>query len=294
MNDNTSTALFLGIDGGGTKCKVRLENAQGKLLAEAISGPANIATSIEVAQKSIIAATHTVLSKANLPTTAISSIVACAGLAGANIKSAMLVMRDWQHPFAELSLTTDIDIACQGAHFNEPGAVIILGTGFCAGAKKSNKCIDFGGYGLLLSDGASGGWLGLNLFRYALEVTDGLLPTSPLINALLAQINCTSSSDITQIALKAKPAYFASFAPLVFSMPDDPYAKSLLQYAAKFITRYVDHLVSMGYSRVSLIGGTAVKITPWLTAQTQQYLSKAKSTPEQGAIQLAKHNHKIL
>ncbi|MFT5840625.1 MAG: glucosamine kinase, partial [Flavobacteriales bacterium] len=28
--------FFLGIDGGGTKCKARLEDAQGNLLAEAI------------------------------------------------------------------------------------------------------------------------------------------------------------------------------------------------------------------------------------------------------------------
>ena len=54
MTNHFQPPLYLGIDGGGTKCRVRLENAQGTLLAEAVSGAANIATSVEVAQQSII------------------------------------------------------------------------------------------------------------------------------------------------------------------------------------------------------------------------------------------------
>ena len=34
--------LFLGIDGGGTKCRARLRNAQGDLLGEGTGGPSNI------------------------------------------------------------------------------------------------------------------------------------------------------------------------------------------------------------------------------------------------------------
>ena len=45
---------FLGIDGGGSKCKVRLENENGTLLSEAISGSANVATSCKQSQSSNI------------------------------------------------------------------------------------------------------------------------------------------------------------------------------------------------------------------------------------------------
>ena len=34
--------LFLGIDGGGTKCRARLRNAEGRLLGEGTGGPSNI------------------------------------------------------------------------------------------------------------------------------------------------------------------------------------------------------------------------------------------------------------
>ncbi|MEH6396825.1 BadF/BadG/BcrA/BcrD ATPase family protein [Pseudoalteromonas sp.] len=288
MTNQSHTPLFLGIDGGGTKCQVRLENDCGVLLAHAQSGPANIATSVSVAQQSILAATALALQKANLPATAIARINAYAGLAGAGINSAKNTMAQWQPPFAQFNFSTDLHIACQGAHGDNSGAIIILGTGFCAGAIKDNAVIELGGHGLLLSDGASGGWIGLSLFRYALEVLDAMSPSSPLIKCLLTELGCDTSSSLTELALNEKPAYFASFAPLVFKMQDDPVAHIILTQAAQFITRYIDHLAQLGYQRITLMGGTAKVITPWLSSKAQRYLCDAQYSPEQGAIQLAK------
>ncbi|MBB1505139.1 N-acetylglucosamine kinase [Pseudoalteromonas sp. SG41-1] len=288
MTNHFQPPLYLGIDGGGTKCRVRLENAQGTLLAEAVSGAANIATSVEVAQQSIIDATTHALQQAGLGLSTLGAIYAYAGLAGAGIAGANKKMAQWQHPFAQFNFSTDLHIACQGAHGDNSGAIIILGTGFCAGAIKNGNVIELGGHGLLLSDGASGGWIGLTLFRYALEVLDGLSPSSPLINTLLAQLNCDTSNQLTELALNARPAYFAGFAPLVFAMQDDPWAIIILEQAARYITRYIDHLVSLGYHNITLMGGTAEKITPWLSTKAQGYLCDAHYLPEQGAIQLAK------
>ena len=288
MTKQSHFPLFLGIDGGGTKCQVRLENDRGVLLAQAQSGPANIATSVTVAQQSILAATMQALQKANLPASALSTINAYAGLAGAGINGAKNKMAQWQHPFAQFNFSTDLHIACQGAHGNNSGAIIILGTGFCAGAIKGNTIIELGGHGLLLSDGASGGWIGLTLFRYALEVLDGMSSSSPLIKCLLTELGCDNSSSLTELALNAKPAYFASFAPLVFNMQDDPVAQTILAQAAKFITRYIEHLAQLGYQSITLMGGTAKTITPWLSSKAQGCLCDAQYSPEQGAIQLAK------
>lgn len=290
MTNQLHSPLFLGIDGGGTKCQVRLENDLGELLAQAQSGPANIATSVSVAQQSILAATALALQKASLPASAISRINAFAGLAGAGLNGAKNNMSQWQHPFAQFNFSTDLHIACQGAHGNNSGAIIILGTGFCAGAIKASSIIELGGHGLLLSDGASGGWIGLMLFRYALEVLDGISPSSPLVKCLLAELDCDNSSSLTELALNAKPAYFASFAPLVFKMQDDPVAQTILTQAAQFITRYIDHLAQLGYQNITLMGGTAKAITPWLSSKTQGYLCDAQYSPEQGAIQLAKRH----
>lgn len=281
-------SLYLGIDGGGTKCRVRLEDAQGKKLAEAVSGAANIATSVSVAQQSIIDAAQQALQKANLPPSSLAHIHAYAGLAGAGIESSKNEMSQWQHPFASFNFSTDLHIACHGAHDGNNGAIIILGTGFCAGAIDNTSVIELGGHGLMLSDGASGSWMGLTLFRYALEVLDGLSPPTELITMLLNELNCETSSQLTQLAINKKPAFFARFAPLIFQMQSDPLAISILDQATSFTYRYIKHLVSLGFDNISLMGGIADKISARLPHDTGQYLRSAKYPPEQAAVELAK------
>lgn len=73
---------FVGVDGGGTKCKARLENEQGELLGEGLSGPCNPAQSAEIAFSSIIEATTLALEAAAIPTIKISDLNVCLGLAG--------------------------------------------------------------------------------------------------------------------------------------------------------------------------------------------------------------------
>lgn len=65
----TKHLYYLGIDGGGSKCKVRLENQDGHLLSEAISGSANVATSAVQSQASLLDATKRAFEYAGLPLT---------------------------------------------------------------------------------------------------------------------------------------------------------------------------------------------------------------------------------
>ncbi len=285
---NSHQPLILGIDGGGSKCKVRLENNQGQLLAEAVSGPANIATSIELAQQSILDATYSALALAKLPASAIQDIHAFAGLAGASIQAAKSSMLQWPCPFSQFNLSSDIEIAIQAAHGDNDGDVIIIGTGFCAASRRNGISTEFGGYGLLLSDGASGGWLGLQVIRRTLEVLDGLYPASPLIEAVLAELNCSNSGQLSELVIAAKPAYFASFAPLVFEYSHDHYAKQLLIQATEYLARYITYLTTLSNNPLALVGGVANAIKPRLDQTLCRYLVETSQTPEQGAIQLAK------
>ncbi len=49
-----SDLYFIGIDGGGTKCRVILQDKNGTHLGEGISGPANIMRDAELAKTSIL------------------------------------------------------------------------------------------------------------------------------------------------------------------------------------------------------------------------------------------------
>ena len=280
--------LFLGIDGGGTKCKVRLENQNRQLLGEAVSGPANIATSVTAAQTAILKATMTALTKAQLPASAIADIHAFAGLAGANVAQAQQAMRTWQCPFAQFDFTSDAHIACLGAHQHQDGGIIILGTGFCAGLVKQGQFREFGGHGLWLSDGASGAWIGLSLIKCALEVLDTLAAPSLLIDTLLEQLHCSSAEELVALTLQAPPHYFGQFAPLVFNHAQDPHAQRILRSAAAFIERYLRHLQQLGAQEVALVGGIAEPICPWLSDDIATLLVPPKRPPEDAALAIAR------
>ena len=42
-----STLLFVGVDGGGTGCRARIENAEGALLGSGIAGPAALRIGVD-------------------------------------------------------------------------------------------------------------------------------------------------------------------------------------------------------------------------------------------------------
>jgi len=59
-------ALFLGVDGGGTRCRARLETADGRVLGQGVSGPASMRFGIQAASASILGAAREALAQAGL------------------------------------------------------------------------------------------------------------------------------------------------------------------------------------------------------------------------------------
>src|SRR4051794_11572654 len=78
----TGDMLFLGVDGGGTRCRARLCDAAGNRLGEALSGPANIGYGLDEAFVSVFDAIFRCLAQAHLSPNHIPRIVACLALAG--------------------------------------------------------------------------------------------------------------------------------------------------------------------------------------------------------------------
>ncbi|WP_449360733.1 BadF/BadG/BcrA/BcrD ATPase family protein, partial [Alishewanella longhuensis] len=166
---------YLGIDGGGSKCKVVLTDAAFTVLAEGLGGPANPLRGMDVATQSILDATYQALAKASLPASAISEVIVGAGLAGVNIPEYHQRFSQWQHPFAELHLTSDLHVACMGAHQGRDGAVIICGTGSCGLASVKGQVLEVGGHGFPYGDSGSGAWFGLQLLQRVLRSKDALV-----------------------------------------------------------------------------------------------------------------------
>ena len=284
------TDVYLGIDGGGTKCKARLEDAQGNLLAEAIAGPANAARNLTGSVKAVLEASEKAIAKANIKGLTLNQIHAGIGLAGINIPQVKQAFLKQSLPFASWHITTDLHIACLGAHLGQDGAIVIVGTGSSGVAIHNDQQFEMGGHGFVVGDKGSGAWLGKMAISHCLETLDGITPNNLLSKQVINLLDCDSAYDLVNLTLEAKPALFASIAPLIFQLAASQQEDALLlvNQAATYINKICHRLLSGNLERLSLIGGITQPLTPYLDSQLQAIIRPAQATPEQGAILYSK------
>ena len=285
-----ATDVYLGIDGGGTKCKARLEDAQGNLLAEAIAGPANAARNLTGSVKAVLEASEKAIAKANIKGLTLNQIHAGIGLAGINIPQVKQAFLKQSLPFASWHITTDLHIACLGAHLGQDGAIVIVGTGSSGVAIHNDQQFEIGGHGFVVGDKGSGAWLGKMAISHCLETLDGITPNNLLSKQVINLLDCDSAYDLVNLTLEAKPALFASVAPLIFQLAANQQEDALLlvNQAATYINKICHRLLSGNLHRLSLIGGITQPLTPYLDSQLQAIIRPAQATPEQGAILYSK------
>jgi glucosamine kinase len=285
-----STDFFLGIDGGGTKCKARLEDVQGNLLAEATSGPANAARHLTGSVKAVLEATEKAIAKSNIKGLALKHIHAGIGLAGINIPQVKQAFLQQSLPFASWQITTDLHIACLGAHLGQNGAIVIVGTGSSGVAIHNGQQLELGGHGFVVGDKGSGAWLGKMAISHCLETLDGLSPNNLLCEQVMGLLNCHNTYDIVSLTLEAKPVFYASIAPLILQLAASQQEDALLlvNQAATYINKICQRLLSGNGDRLSLIGGITQALMPYLDSQLQAIIQPALATPEQGAILYSK------
>ena len=85
----TTGPLFAGVDGGGTGCRARIEDAEGRVLGTGIAGPAALRLGIDRALAEVEKACRAALEEAGLGADALGSVHAAVGLAGVGRKGAL-------------------------------------------------------------------------------------------------------------------------------------------------------------------------------------------------------------
>jgi glucosamine kinase len=285
---NSTENIFLGIDGGGTKCCALLVDANGAELGRGIGGSANAYQNLLQTQNSIITATHMALRAANLPDAALKNIVAGVGLAGVNVPSVFTAMNAWQHPFKTLHLSTDLHIACLGAHQSD-GAVIVAGTGSCGYAFVNNQATIIGGHGFLLGDKGSAAWIGLAAVKAVLLAADNLASPTDLSELLSDYLQAKNIALVEKLS-NASSADFAQLARFVFIAADkkDETATKILCEGADYLSALAELLWQTKPPRMAMLGGVAQAIQPWLTPNVLARLSAPLQQPEFGAVCFAR------
>jgi glucosamine kinase len=281
--------LLLGVDGGGTQSRARLSTYSGRVLAEAVSGPANLRLGIEASFSSVVDVARRCLDGAGIAQQNLSRIVACLALAGASEPGQLSAAKQYGHPFRTAVITTDAHAACIGAHGGKDGGVIIAGTGAVGWAVMKEETHRIGGWGLPISDEGSGAWIGIEALRRVLWAHDGRIAWTPLLRVLFTEF-ANDPHAIVGWTATASPRDFGAFAPCIVdhALRHDAAAVELMQMAAAHIDRLAARLIALGVPRLALVGGFASALQPWLVAETKSRLIEPVGDAVDGALTLAR------
>src|SRR4051812_31096155 len=143
----TNSTTYLGIDGGGTRCRARIEDKNGRPLGESNSGPATTRIGVERTCRSIMEATEAAAAKAGLARADFARMHAAIGLAGLGRRGAEAALNKITHPFASVIFISDGMAACLGAHSGTDGAIVVTGTGSVGVGLIGGPRIPLAGYG---------------------------------------------------------------------------------------------------------------------------------------------------
>ncbi|WP_406856270.1 N-acetylglucosamine kinase [Alsobacter sp. KACC 23698] len=284
-------ALLIGVDGGGTGCRARIETAAGDVLGAGVAGPATTRLGVEAALASIMTACRGALAEAGLDEADFARMRAGIGLAGAGRKGAIEALQAAPLPFCATAFATDGLIACIGAHSGLDGGIVIVGTGSFGLARVGGREHKVGGYGFPVSDEGSGADLGLQAIRLALRAHDGRVDRT----ALLAEVMHRFGDDPVEVVAwmdKATATEYATFAPLVMRHADngDPIGRRIVQAAAEQVDGLCRALAERGAPRIALVGGLSSAIEPWLAPDVRRRLKPLDGDAVSGALWMARRN----
>ncbi len=281
--------LFIGIDGGGTKCRASIMTEDMQLLGTGLGGPANPFQGIQQAKESILTAAELALSDAGLPVSAMAELIAGAGLAGVNVPSVYAAVSSWDHPFKRMFLTTDLHIACLGAHFSDEGAVIICGTGSCGYSVVKEQPLFIGGHGFPIGDKGSGAWMGLVAIQAVLLAADGLGPQTALSDSIGDFLQARGLMIVDKLC-GARQSDYARLANFVMDAADDgdAVAVKIVKDGAAYMSGIAGKLWATNPGRMAMIGGLAPRLIPWMDKDMVDHMSPVLYQPEFGAVYYAK------
>jgi len=281
--------FYLGVDGGGTGCRARIEDEAGNVLGQGLSGPATTRLGIDVAWASIARAFGAAADEAGFGPAELARTFAGVGLAGIGRKGALEALQAIEHPFRGIAFTSDGMGACLGAHSGRDGAIVIAGTGSIGLGVVEGRDLRVGGYGFPISDEGSGADLGLKAVQLALRAHDGRQDRSALLSEIMHRFNDDPMEAVAWMD-RATATDYAALAPTVMRHADqgDAAGRRIVQSAAEQIDTLVRTLFDKGAPRVTLLGGLASPLEPWLAPDVRRRLKPADGDAVSGAIILAR------
>jgi glucosamine kinase len=296
-------AIFLGIDGGGSKtaCVVGNETA---VLGLGTSAGSNIVRVGEArARESLHAAIRQACQSARVTTPEITR--ACIGVAGAareEVREVIVRLAREIIP-GEIEVVGDMEVAMEAAFGNGPGVIVIAGTGSIAyGRNTALQTARAGGWGHAISDEGSGHWIGRA--AVAIVVREGDQQSETCLFKLIAKSwGVTTHEQVVMMANRSPAPDFAALLPVVLQAAEkkNQQAGSVLVQAADELSTLAKQVIQALFSEqeavpVAMSGGVFAN-----SAQVRENFYNRLSLkwpnvrlaltviePVQGALQLAR------
>ena len=288
--ERQAIAYRVGVDGGGTGTRVRLVHADGRVLGEGHGGPSGLTQGIEQAWTHIRLAILAAIQASDLTGLALPAPANTAlglGLAGANSPLLHRQFVQANPGYRTLQLESDAYTSLLGAHGGQPGAMLAIGTGSVGLARHADgRRVGVGGWGFPSGDDGSGAVLGLRALNLAQRVLDGLLPSGPLAEAVIAATGCTPQA-VLEWSCSAGQQRFATLAPLVLDCAGhDPQAAALVDYAVQSMEDMAQVLDPERELPLAILGSLGKRLAAQLSAPTRQRLAPAQGNAIDGALTL--------
>ncbi len=201
-----------------------------------------------------------------------------------------------------MSLCSDVEIAHQGAFGDEPGILVIAGTGSIAVCRDADGRLQrVGGYGPIAGDEGSGSWIGQRALAHVIRCSDGRARPGHLYEYMRQALDFTLPDDVRELALRwhRQEIAPAQFAPLVFkaAVERDREAVEILHQASVALVELADalaHNVGLRNAPVCFRGGVAEQ--PSMQRRLLRRLDEAiglqwadrSGTAIDGALQIAR------
>jgi N-acetylglucosamine kinase-like BadF-type ATPase len=242
-----STVLFLGIDGGGTRTRAFLTDAEGQVGVWAGAGltnpihasPGELRANLRLSVEGAFAQLHL------QPSACRSAFVGMAGVttaAGRNRVQSALADCGLAH--TPIGVDHDIRIALAGGLALRPGMALIVGTGSsCYGRTADGRTWQTGGWEALISDEGSAFFLAREAIAAAARMADGRCRETPLRQAVFGWLGIHEIADVLprihdQGLTRSE---MAAFAPQVVRLAEqgDPAALEVLNRGAALLAEMV-------------------------------------------------------
>ena len=277
----TDARIDIGIDGGGTGCRVVVsvpDGAQTRAQGQA----ANIVTDPAGAEAAIRLALTEALGAQGLGFEDMANARVCAGLAGGRLPGVADAFAT-RLPF--LAYVVDDSVtAFEGALDGADGTLASLGTGSFFVRKSAGALHHIGGWGLSLGDEGSAAWLGRRALSLALRVQDGRLAPDPLAEALFA----ATPPHPVLFARDASPGDFAQLAHLVLEHQETALRQRLWGEVIAALQEGLNDLGWQAGEALVITGGLGDLLVQMLPNEIRDAARPAQGPALEGALRLAR------